>query len=102
MAERDHRHARALGLGDADLHRLLADDLAEAAIAVDDGERVVLEDGGGVRVDGDAARLHQLDIERYPNDAMRIMADEIGADETLGDRRRLALVRARLAEDGAG
>ena len=45
VAQGDHRHARAAPtLSMPSSHRLLAHRLAEAELAVDDGERLVLED----------------------------------------------------------
>src|SRR5438132_5465659 len=83
-----------LGLFDGQPHRPLVDDVAEAPMAVDDGRRRRFLDDDPGRAGHDMADLDALDIGRDLNDAVRIMADQVGADDMVHDQRRLVFGRA--------
>src|SRR5260370_24138709 len=83
-----------LRLLDRQAHRPLVGDVAEAPMAVDDGRgRRFLDDDPG-RAGDDVADLDALDIGRDLDDPVRIMADQIGADDVAHDQRRLFFGRA--------
>ena len=76
------------GLGDAEPRRELADHLPEAAIAVDDRERVAVEHDGRRRVRLEPALAHPFEVLADAKHAVRIVTDEIGIDEPPRDRAR--------------
>ena len=86
IAQADHRDARLRGLRDAEAGRELADDLAEPAVAIDDRQRVAVENDRrrGVRLEPSGS--HPLEVLADAQHAMRIVPDEIGVDEALRDR----------------
>src|SRR4030095_17062123 len=65
VAQADHRDARLRGLRDADARRLLAYHLSEAAIAVDDRERVRIENDGRRLVRTQTAVAYPFEIFRH-------------------------------------
>ena len=78
-------------LGDAVAGREFADHLAEAAVAVDDRERIGLDDDRRARVGHEPALPHPVEVLADADHAMRIVADEVGVDEPARDRLRLRL-----------
>ena len=85
VAQGDDGDAVAGALVDAQLHRLLADGLAEAELAIDDGDGVVLEDDLDRAVREHLAGLEPLHVGRHADDAVRIVADEVRFDQVRGD-----------------
>jgi hypothetical protein len=100
IAKANHRDAGLRRFRDAEARRELADDLPEAAIAVDDRERVAVENDRRRRIGLEPARVHPLEIFADAQNAVRIVPDEIGIDEPLRDRPRLRLARAARLHDG--
>ena len=82
------------------LRRELAGDLAEAAIAVDDRERVVLEHDRGRRVGPQPLAAHPLEILAHADHAVRVVSHEIGIDEAAGNRARLLGIGAASRHHG--
>ena len=64
VPKRHHGHALAPGLVDAELHRLFAHHLAEAELAVDHGDRIVLEHDLERLVGQDLAGAQPVDVGR--------------------------------------
>src|SRR6202012_2952158 len=87
-------------LVDPKLHRLLADALAEAVLPIYDGNRVVLEGNLQALVGEDLPFFQPLDVRRHANDAVRIVADQVGLDEMRGDAVRLRRLAAGTHEQG--
>src|SRR5260370_388364 len=82
------RDIALLRLLDRQAHRPLVGDVAKAPMAVDDGRgRRFLDDDPG-RAGDDVADLDALDIGRDLDDAVRAVADQIGADDGAPDERR--------------
>src|SRR3546814_4034569 len=69
-------------LVDRQLHRVLADHIAEAPIAVDDGGRRGLLDDVDRRAGDDVPLPDPVDIDRDLDDPMRIVTGEVGADRS--------------------
>ena len=84
---------------DAEIHRLPADHLAVARIAVDDDQGSAVDDdlGAGVRVQG--AAVHAFDITRQHADAVAVMAHQVRHDEIVGDEPRLLAFAAAMGAD---
>ena len=101
VGQADDADAVRLGARRAELHRLLADHLAVALPAVEGEERAAVLAHGDVRVDGEAALEHRVDVARHHADAVRIVAAQVGLDQVGGDLRRFAVVRAGGGDDGA-
>ena len=100
VAQADHRNAFLARLGDAELRSELAGDLPEAAIAVDDGDRVAVEDDGGRRVGPQRAILDPFEISRNTKHAVRIVADEIRVDQPARNGRGLLRSAPGAMHDG--
>ena len=80
-----------------ELHRLLAHHLAEAELAVDDGERVVFEHDLRALVRQNLARAQPVDVGGHANDAVRVVPDEVGLDQVMGDPLRRSRPRRAAA-----
>ena len=97
MALAEHRRRRdiaLLGLLDRQPHRLVVGDIAERPVSVDHGVVGRFLDDGPRRAGDDMPDLDALDIGRHLDDPVRIMADEVGADDVPHHERRLVLWRA--------
>ena len=90
----------ASGLVDRGLDRLLADDLTVAEVAIEHRHGVGLADHLGAPVGHDRAVLHLADVLRHADHAMRIVAGQIGVDQTGGDLPGLLRRRARRRQYG--
>ena len=102
VAESDGRHAmrdRAVG---GEIHRLLADDLAEAEATVDDQQRAAIVDDLDVLVRQHLARSNPIDIFANADDAMRIVPPRARLDEMVGDDAGLLRARAGGRENVSG
>ena len=84
-----------LGLFDRQPHRPLVGDIAEAPMTVHDRRGRRFLDDDPRRAGDDMAGLDAVDIGRDLDDPMRIVPDEIGADDMAHDERRLVLRRPR-------
>ena len=69
---------------DRKLHRLVCGRLPEAAITVDDDERLGVGDDRYMLIELQLAGGERLDIRTDHADAVRIVASEIGGDEVIG------------------
>ena len=104
MALAKHRRGRdiaLLGLLDRQPHRPLVDDIAKPPMAVDDGRRRQFLDDDPGRAGHDVTDLDALDIGRDLDHPVRIVADQIGADDVAHDERGLLGGRARREEQRA-
>ena len=81
-------------------HRLLADGLAEAELAIHDGDGIVLKDDVDRLIGQHLARLEPLHVGSHADDAMRIVANQVGLDEMLGDAAGLDGLAAGMLEYG--
>ena len=101
MALAEHRRRGdigGLGLVDGQPHRPLVGDIAEPPMPVDDGRRRrFLHDRPG-RPGDDVPGLDPVDIGRDLDDAVQIMADEVGADDVAHDQLGLGGRRPRRFE----
>ena len=74
-----------LGLLDGEFHRPVGDRKAEAPVAVDDGRgRAFLHDLER-RARHDVALVHAVDVGRDGDDAVAVVAGEVGEHAALGD-----------------
>ena len=80
-----------LRLVDGQLHRLGIDVEAEAPMAVDDGRRRQFLHDGPLGAGHDVAGLDAIDVGRDGDDAMRVVAREVGVDAADGHGVRLLL-----------
>ena len=85
LADGDDADSGAACFADGEIEGFEADDLAKAPAAFDDGEGVGLVHDGDVLADGDVAGLHPVDVFGDTEDAVRVVAGEVGVDEVLGD-----------------
>ena len=92
IAQRHHAAAKLFGARDADGHRLRADHLAEAGVAVQAQHGASVHQRLDMGVGLQATFKISLRIARQHADAMRIMAREVGLDQVGGDG--LHLLRA--------
>ena len=99
VAQTDHRDAGLRRFRDAEAGCELAHHLAEAAIAVDDRERVAVEHDRRRRIGLEPARAHPFEVFADAQHAVRIVPDKIGVDEALGDRARLRFAGAAGLHD---
>ena len=99
IAQRDRGEPGRLRLRDADVDRLRRDRLAEAVVAVDDGEGGRVDDAGQSLIGRQLALERPVDIARHADDAVAVVAGEIGADERGGNAARLLLAAADAGED---
>ena len=93
------RHALAARLGDSQLHRGFAHHLAEAEPAVDHRNRVILEDGLERLIRDHLARAQPVDVAGYANDSVRVVPDQVGADQVVRDPLALGGFRTAGGED---
>ena len=99
VAQAHHRDARLCGLRDAELACEFADDLPEATVAVDDRDRVALENDRRRLIGFHPPRAHPFQIFADAQNAVRIVADEVGIDEPPRDRRGFDTVAPRRMHD---
>ncbi len=91
-----------LRLLDRVAHRLVADVVAEAPVAIDDGGGVgFLRDRPG-RLRHDVPDLDAVDIGGDQDDPVAVMADQVGADIVFGDDLGLVLRRAGSHQQAFG
>ena len=81
---------------------MFADRLAEAELPIDDGEVVVLEGDLDGLAGEHLAGFEPLHVGRNAQDAVRIVADEVGFDEVRRDAFGFGGVATGGAEDGRG
>ena len=91
VAQREQRHALVPGAGHAQLHRLAADHLAVAAVALDHQDGAALAHQLGVTVGHESSGAYALDVNRQQADAVRIVAREVRLDQLVRDQGRLML-----------
>ena len=96
------RQAQLAGLGDHQVEQPVRLDLAQPPVAVDD------HDGGRVDVDRQLGPglvvplAEEVDVLREPEDAVRVVAPEVGADEVAGDGLGVVLGHAGGDEEAGG
>src|ERR1700722_19709615 len=100
IAQRDDGDAMPRTLGDAEPHRLLANRLPETELAIDHGNRIVFEHDFDRAIGKHLAGAQPLHIRGYPDDAVRIVADEVGLDEMNGDALGFVGLTAGRLENG--
>ena len=100
VADREQRDAGLRGPSHAELHRLVADHLAIAALALDHQDGTLLAHDLEMAVGDQSALGEGLDVERQEADAVRIVAGQVGLDELVGDQLRLPLEAAAGGADG--
>jgi hypothetical protein len=89
VGEPGHAYAGRARPLDRDRHRLLADDLAESSATVHADQRAMVGDDAR-RLPGPGDALAQVvDVARQEADAVRVVAEEVGLDESVGHRPRL-------------
>ena len=89
-----------LGLVDGQPHRPLVGDIAEPPMAIDDSRRRRFLHDRPRRTGDDVPGLDPVDIGRDLDDAVRIMADEVGGDDVAHDKLGLGRRRSRRLEQG--
>ena len=99
---REQRHAVLPGARHPQLHRLVADHLAVAALALDHQDGAALADQLGVTVGHELSGADVFDVDRQQADAVGIVAGEIGLDQMVGDQSRLTLGAAARGADAHG
>ena len=97
VRERDDAAAVRLRSRDAEFHRLVADHLAEAGVAVEREQGGAVEFGRDVRVGRQPAFEERVRIARQHADAVRIVTGQVGLDQVLGDQLGLARRTAEAA-----
>jgi len=85
----DRRRALIAGAGHAELHRLAADHLAVAAMALDHEDGATPAHQLGVTVGHEVAGADALDVDRQQADAVGVVPGQVGLDQLVGDQRRL-------------
>ena len=85
VANSQSRHAMRRGARGGDLHRLPADDLAKAEIAIDDDQRAAIADDPRMPVRPHLARAQPIDVFRNADHAVRVVAHQARIDEMRGD-----------------
>ena len=101
MRQTDDAYAMRLRALDAERHRLGADHLAVAALAVEREQRPLVGAHGDVAVDGQAAFQNRIDVARHHAHAVRIVAAQVGLDEVVGHAPGFGIGRAGGADDAA-
>src|SRR5205807_3339350 len=99
VAERHRGERVPSGLPDARRHCLLADHLAEPELPVDHGHGVGLEDDPGGLVGAHHVLPEPVDIGRHADDAVGVMADQVGLHQVPRDGASLLVPAARPGED---
>jgi hypothetical protein len=100
IGQRHHAAAGLLRALDAQRHRLLADDLAVAALAVHGQQAAAIElhFDAGVRLQ--PAFEHRVDVARHHADAMRVVPAQVGQHQVVGDGLRFLALAAGGGDDG--
>jgi hypothetical protein len=99
IAERNCRKARRPRLFDADVDGDRCDRLAEAEAAVDDGDHRRIDKTFDRLVGNEIARANPIDVSRHTDDAVAVVAREIGVDERGGDASRFFRAAADAGEN---
>jgi hypothetical protein len=84
-AQCNDRDAGPLGLVHAEPDGLRPDRLAEAEMAVGDGHDLVLGDDGQALAGPQSALFHPLQIARYADHAVAVVAGQVGSHEIVAD-----------------
>ena len=100
IAQADDGDPLGAGLLQAQFHRLLADHLTIAHIAVEQQIGAVVAHHGDLGADRQGAFLGVIHVTRRQADAMAVMAHQIGLHQVFGDRAGLALGAAGAAHHG--
>ena len=85
--------------GAAQLHRLVADHLAVAAVALDHQDGAALADQLGVTVGHELSGADLFDVDRQQADAVQIVACQVRLDQMVGHQSRLTLGAAARGAD---
>ena len=99
VAQGDCRQSHRLRLLDADVDGLRRNRLAEAKAAIDDRDYRRIDEARDRLVGNEIAGLDPGDIARHADDAVAVVASEIGVDERGGDLARLLGPTADALED---
>ena len=97
IAERHDAAAVLLRAFDAELHRLMADHLAEAGVAVEREQAAGVDAHRDMRIRLQPAFEEGRAVARQHADAVRVVAGQVGLDQVVGD----ALDLERLAAETA-
>ncbi len=89
VADREQRHALLPGAGHAQLHRLMADHLAVAAVTLDHQDSAALADQLGVTVGHELSGADLVHVDRQQTDAVRIVTGQVRLDQMAGHQGRL-------------
>ena len=81
IAERDCGEARCLGFLNADVDRHRRHCLTEAKAAVDDADHGRINNAFDRLVGNEIASAHPIDVTRHADDAMAVVASQIGVDK---------------------
>ena len=95
VAQCHHAAAVPAGALDAQRHRLAADHLAEAGLAIEPQQRAGVELGAHVGIGLQAALEERIGITRQHADAVRVVAGEVGLDQVVDRRPGLRPRRCR-------
>ena len=94
------QNAVLFALRDGKAHRLLANHLTEAELAVHHGQHLGLEDHFHALVGPDHVLLEEVDVVRHADDAVGVVSREVRFDQVMGDPLGFGGKRAGLREDG--
>ena len=95
VAQPHHGHPVGAGPLDGQLGGLVAHDLTEPGVAVEHGQRGVVDDGRHVLVDLQAPAGGSAHVGGQHADPVRIVPDEVGAHELIGHERGLPVLAAQ-------
>ncbi len=99
IAQRDCGKAGRLRLLNADVDGHRRHRLTEAEAAVDDADHWRVDNTFDRLVGNEVARAHPIDITRNADDAVAVVAGEIGVDQRGGDAARLFRLTAGASEN---
>ena len=102
LADGDRGHARGLRLLQRQFYAATHRHLPKAPMRVEHGQRRSLVDDLDSRVWHDVAPFDLAQVLRDADDAVRVMADEIGLDEQFGDHVRLVGTHSSRDKNGRG
>ena len=83
----------------SEVDRLRRDRLTETEAAIDDGDDRRVDEAFDRLIGEDIARAHPRDIAGHANDAMAVVAREVGLDQRGGDPTRLVGATADVPEN---
>src|SRR5438552_1307100 len=100
VTQADHGNSALGGLSGPKVAGEFADDLPKAAITVDDGHRVAIEHDARRLVRAYPSRMHPFEVFADADDAVRIVADQIGIHQPARDRRGFLIGTTGATHDG--